>query len=70
MGAAMTLSTPQNQVEDLIKQVAAENDLDVTEALKDLQPGQATLESSAQSVKEDNLSRRYVSIIILDLYSF
>ena len=47
-----------------MKQVAAENDLDISEQLKDLQPGQSTLEASAAASKEDNLSRRWV-----DLYS-
>ena len=47
MGAAFATSAPTNQVEDLMKQVAAENDLDITEQLKDLHPGQSTLEASA-----------------------
>jgi len=58
MGAAFAMSAPANQVEDLMKEVAAENDLDITEQLKDLHPGQSTLEASASAAKEDNLSRR------------
>ena len=61
MGAATTLSTPQSQVDDLIKQVAAENDLVVADQLADLQPGQSTLASegaSSVSQKEDQLARR------------
>ena len=61
MGTATTLSTPQNQVDDLIKQVAAENDLEITDQLVGLEPGQATLASegtSSQAAKEDQLSRR------------
>lgn len=59
MGSAFANSAPTNQVEDLMKQVAAENDLDISEQLKDLQPGQSTLEASASTSKqEDNLSRR------------
>ena len=61
MGSAFATSAPANQVEDLMKEVAAENDLDITDQLKDLHPGQSTLEASAASTaKEDNLSRRYV----------
>ena len=37
MGAAMTLSTPTDQVEALISQVAEENGLEVIDQLKDLQ---------------------------------
>ena len=33
LGAATTLSTPQDQVEALIRQVAAENDLAITDKL-------------------------------------
>lgn len=61
MGAATTLSTPQDQVEALIKQVAAENDLEITDALVNLQPGQASLAAEASasaSSKEDQLERR------------
>ena len=60
MGTATTLSTPQNQVDDLIKQVAAENDLEVTDQLVGLEPGRASLSqgTSAQAEKEDQLERR------------
>ena len=64
MGTATTLSTPQDQVESLIRQVAAENDLEITDQIADLVPGQSTLVSEAASAstqKEDMLSRRYVS---------
>ena len=63
MGTATTLSTPQGAVDDLIKQVAAENDLELTDQLVGLEPGQGTLASegaSAQSQKEDQLARRWV----------
>ena len=64
----MTLSTPQDQVESLIKQVAEENDLEITDALVGLEPGKASLsaEAGAASVshqKEDALSRRYVCVL-------
>lgn len=61
MGSAFASSAPVGQVESLMREVAAEADLDISEQLKDLQPGQATLEAStASSAKEDNLSRRFV----------
>jgi charged multivesicular body protein 1 len=65
LGAATTLSTPQDQVESLIRQVAAENDLEITDAISDLQPGQSSLASEASAAtasshaKEDQLARRY-----------
>ena len=63
MGTATTLSTPEDQVEALIRQVAAENDLEMTDQIADLQPGRSTLVSeaaTAATVKEDALSRRFV----------
>ena len=62
LGAATTLSTPQDQVESLIKQVAEENDLEITDALVGLEPGQSSLapEASASAGKEDQLARRWV----------
>ena len=64
MGDAMALSTPQDQVEALIRQVAEENDLAITDALVDLQPGQSTLAAEGASSapvsrqQEDQLERR------------
>jgi len=57
------LSAPQDQVEALIRQVAAENDLEITDKLVDIQPGQSTLAPaagvrSAEHEKEDQLARR------------
>lgn len=64
MGSAFATSAPSNQVEDLMKEVAAENDLDISEQLKDLQPGQSTPGASVTTTaQEDNLSRRYAYII-------
>jgi len=55
MGAATTLSTPQNQVDALILQVADENGLEVMDQLTDIQPGSSTLEASrASTSKKDN----------------
>ena len=62
MGTATTLSTPQDQVEALIQQVAAENDLNITDQLQDLNPTASTIgatsSASADQKKEDDLSRR------------
>ena len=70
MGAAFATSAPTNQVEDLMKQVAAENDLDITEQLKDLHPGQSTLEASAaEPSKEESLSRRYLLSNLSPVYT-
>lgn len=66
LGGATTLSTPQDQVEALIKQVAAENDLEITDKLVELEPGRATLAQggpvSEEHAKEDQLARRFVTI--------
>jgi len=66
LGGATTLSAPQDQVEALIRQVASENDLEITDKLVDLQPGQSTLAPAAsvrsdQQEKEDQLARRFTA---------
>ncbi|XP_059148892.1 charged multivesicular body protein 1a-like isoform X2 [Physella acuta] len=60
MGAATTLSTPQDQVEALIQQVADENGLEIVDQIKDLHAPSTSIRSSAagESSKEDDLSRR------------
>ncbi|KAK3760081.1 hypothetical protein RRG08_064751 [Elysia crispata] len=62
MGAATTLSTPQDQVESLIQQVAEENGLEVMDQLKELHAPSTSIRSgasaAAESSKEDDLSRR------------
>ena len=67
------MSAPQDQVEALIRQVAAENDLEITDKLVDLQPGQSTLAPGAsvrseEHEKEDQLSRRFC--FSLKLFAF
>lgn len=67
LGGATTLSAPQDQVEALIRQVAAENDLEITDKLVDLQPEQSTLAPGAsvrseQREKEDQLARRLAAL--------
>ncbi|ESO89781.1 hypothetical protein LOTGIDRAFT_218604 [Lottia gigantea] len=60
MGTATTLSTPQDQVEALIHQVAEENGLEMIDQIQDLNPNTASLRSTdkGESSKEDDLSRR------------
>ena len=61
MGAAMALSTPEDQVTALIREVAAENALDIEDQLKDLNPASASLAPEpSTSRKEDQLERRSV----------
>jgi charged multivesicular body protein 1 len=67
LGGATTLSTPQDQVEALIRQVAAENDLEITDKLSDLEPGKASLSqpaaaASEETQREDNLARRLAAL--------
>ncbi|XP_035678720.1 charged multivesicular body protein 1a-like [Branchiostoma floridae] len=60
MGTATTLTTPQDQVDDLIKQVAEESGLEVMSQLEGLGPAQETIgaSSSKTQTQEDQLSRR------------
>jgi charged multivesicular body protein 1 len=63
MGAAMTLSSPTEQVDALIQQVAEENGLEVIDQLKDLKAPAASVASTSKSheqEREDDLSRRWV----------
>jgi len=65
MGTATTLSTPQDQVEALMREVAAENALDIEDQLKELNPTSASIRSEAsasKSEKEDQLSRRLAAL--------
>ncbi|XP_060603045.1 charged multivesicular body protein 1a-like [Ruditapes philippinarum] len=58
MGTATTLSTPQDQVESLIMEVAEENGLEVMDQLKDINPSTASIRDTAETKREDDLSRR------------
>lgn len=63
MGAATTSSTPINQVDDLIKQVAEESGLEVSAQLASVPNtsiGEAT--ATASTVSEDPLSRRLAAL--------
>uniref|UniRef100_A0A673GBX8 Charged multivesicular body protein 1a n=1 Tax=Sinocyclocheilus rhinocerous TaxID=307959 RepID=A0A673GBX8_9TELE len=64
MSSATTLSTPQEQVDDLILQIAEESGLEVEDQLSQLPAGASSLgETSVRSQdKEDQLSRRLAAL--------
>lgn len=66
MGAATTLSAPADQVEALIREVAAENDLAVSDQLIGLKPAQTGSigVASVSSEKEDQLERRLAAAAV------
>lgn len=60
MSSAMTLTTPQEQVDNLIHQIAEESGLEVMDQLNQLPAGATSVgaESAKTQDKEDQLSRR------------
>ncbi|XP_042352358.1 charged multivesicular body protein 1a [Plectropomus leopardus] len=64
MSSAMTLTTPQEQVDDLIHQIAEENGLEVMDQLSQLPAGATSVgaESSRSQEREDQLSRRLAQL--------
>lgn len=60
MSSAMTLTTPQQQVDSLIHQIAEESGLEVMDQLSQLPAGATSVgaESAKSQDKEDQLSRR------------
>ncbi|XP_008291787.1 charged multivesicular body protein 1a isoform X1 [Stegastes partitus] len=65
MSSAMTLTTPQEQVDDLIHQIAEESGLEVMDQLSQLPAGATSVvggESSRSQEKEDQLSRRLAAL--------
>ncbi|XP_057692913.1 charged multivesicular body protein 1a [Corythoichthys intestinalis] len=64
MSSAMTLTTPQEQVDDLIHQIAEESGLEVMDQLNKLPAGATSVgaESSRSQEKEDQLSRRLAAL--------
>ncbi|XP_022624248.1 charged multivesicular body protein 1a [Seriola lalandi dorsalis] len=63
MSSAMTLTTPQDQVDDLIHQIAEESGLEVMDQLNQLPAGATSLGGeSARQEKEDQLSRRLAAL--------
>ncbi|XP_078400679.1 charged multivesicular body protein 1a [Cetorhinus maximus] len=64
MSSAMTLTTPQEQVDSLIMQIAEENGLEVMDQLNQLPDGAASLGESSvrEQDKEDQLSKRLAAL--------
>jgi len=66
LGAATALSTPEDEVTALIRQVAAENALDIEDQLAELNPATASLSapeaSTTTRAKEDALERRLAAL--------
>ncbi|XP_010882402.1 charged multivesicular body protein 1a [Esox lucius] len=65
MSSATTLTTPQDQVDDLIVQIAEESGLEVMDQLNQLPAGATSLGESStrsQQEKEDQLSRRLAAL--------
>jgi len=62
MGTATTTTTPATQVDDLIKQVAEENGLEVTSQLASVPSGTIGESVAATSTVDDPLSRRLAAL--------
>ncbi|XP_041256830.1 charged multivesicular body protein 1a isoform X3 [Onychostruthus taczanowskii] len=62
MSSATTLSTPQEQVDSLIVQIAEENGLEIMDQLSQLPEGAAALGESSVRSQEDQLSRRLAAL--------
>ena len=62
MGTATTTSTPASQVDDLIKQVAEENGLEVVAALPSTASGTIGETVKASATTDDPLSRRLAAL--------
>ncbi|KAL0621690.1 Charged multivesicular body protein 1a [Plecturocebus cupreus] len=58
MSSATTLTTPQEQVDSLIVQIAEENGLEVLDQLSQLPEGASAVGESSVRSQEDQLSRR------------
>lgn len=71
MSGATTLSTPMDQVDQLIHQVAEENGLEVMAQLANATPGTAvpTTASALREREEDALNKRYEIEPLSGLYS-
>lgn len=61
MSSATTLTTPQEQVDSLIVQIAEENGLEVMDQLNQLPEGASAVGETSVRSQEDQLSRRYSS---------
>jgi len=60
MSSATTLTTPQEQVDSLIIQIAEENGLEIMDQLNQLPEGASAVGESSVRTQEDQLSRRFV----------
>ncbi|NXU92448.1 CHM1A protein, partial [Xiphorhynchus elegans] len=65
MSSATTLSTPQEQVDSLIVQIAEENGLEIMDQLSQLPEGASAVGESSVRSQEDQLSRRWVLSCLL-----
>ena len=59
MSSATTLTTPQEQVDSLIMQIAEENGLEDLDQLNQLPEGASAVGESSVRSQEDQLSRRW-----------
>uniref|UniRef100_A0A9L0TP85 Charged multivesicular body protein 1A n=1 Tax=Equus caballus TaxID=9796 RepID=A0A9L0TP85_HORSE len=62
MSSATTLTTPQEQVDSLIMQIAEENGLEVLDQLSRLPEGASAVGESSVRSQEDQLSRRLAAL--------
>lgn len=62
MSSATTLTTPQEQVDSLIVQIAEENGLEVLDQLSQLPEGASAVGESSVRSQEDQLSRRLAAL--------
>ncbi|EHA98941.1 Charged multivesicular body protein 1a [Heterocephalus glaber] len=69
MSSATTLTTPQEQVDSLIMQIAEENGLEVLDQLSQLPEGASAVGESSVRSQEDQLSRRCVWVMSVTLGS-
>lgn len=67
MSSATTLTTPQEQVDSLIVQIAEENGLEIMDQLNQLPEGASAVGESSVRTQEDQLSRRFVLSWVLCL---
>lgn len=67
MSSATTLTTPQEQVDSLIVQIAEENGLEIMDQLNQLPEGASAVGESSVRSQEDQLSRRFVFSRVLCL---
>ncbi|KAM6353896.1 LOW QUALITY PROTEIN: charged multivesicular body protein 1a [Alca torda] len=62
MSSATTLTTPQEQVDSLIVQIAEENGLEIMDQLKPAPEGASAVGESSVRTQEDQLSRRLAAL--------